>query len=95
MQKCFSQLSKGAHSKIHAAYSPLLASAFQAFMWDSVSPAWQSVALPAGKHSAYSSMLPICITSHHGSQALLKPCAANFSLAIASTCHALDIACLA
>ena len=29
-------------------------------MWDRVSPAWQSVALPAGKHSENSSRLPTC-----------------------------------
>lgn len=49
-----------AHSNIHAAYSPLLASAFQAFMWEIVSPAWQSVALPAGRHSVNSSRSPTC-----------------------------------
>ena len=60
-----------AYSKIHAAYSPLPAKAFQAFMCEIVSPAWQSVALPAGRHSVNSSWSPTW--SPEDCQTMLKP----------------------
>ena len=58
--KCIGLRRGSAHSKIHAAYSPLPAKAFQAFLCEIVSPAWQSVALPAGRHSVNSSGSPTC-----------------------------------
>ena len=53
------------HSKTQAAGCSLAASAFHTFMWDCVSPNWQSSADPAGKHSVNSSRLPSCQKPTH------------------------------